>query len=636
MWEFRRGLSGKMMYFKKIRENLFKKTDAAGLSVFRMCYSLVLFFEILQQYRFSELIYNENPYVSETDFSMQHLFACWMIVLFLLFIGLFTRFAVVLNYLFTLLVFSRQHYFEYHIFGIYVGVNFLLLFIPVSKVLSLDHLLEKLKYSSVGKFYAPERRVYAVNYFAPVLIAIGLVYFDSVLFKIESPMWQKGLGMWLPASLPFAVWNDLGFLMNNEFIVKSVGYIVIAFEFAFVFLMWFKKFRVPLFLTGVLFHVGILLCFPIPWFALATIAVYLLMLPAGAWKKTGLKRKPVFNFYYDAECPLCIKTVVVIRHFDIFKRIECKSVQGSYPADAGLLKIPEEKMLLEIYSYDKKSGKVSSGYDTYVQLLIRMGYTSPLGYLMKLPLISRAGRALYKKVAAGRGVYRCTHETCNVPVFSASPGDDEPVYVSWLTRNKARRKLWKALLGIILLVQLLTSLFAACPVLLRKKLPGYTVKTENLLNRVTLPLRSAGVFFIGIKNHPLFLDAHFRDYNEIIRITCSEGGREVTLPIINDKGMPGRYIQGPFWTNFTFRVWGASFDRERFDAGIKRYLLYWLAEQKKDLFALHTFKVYVKQTDIPSDWEADFLEKQLSKPWRECGYIKLQGKNIVSSIAIDQ
>lgn len=622
-------------YFKIIKENCLKKIDATGLSVFRMFFVVILFFEILQQYKFNEILYNDNPFIYVMDFSMSHLFFCWMFVLFFLFIGLFTRFAAILNYVFAILVFSQQHRFEYHIFGIYVSMSFLLLFMPISRVLSMDSLIEKLKYSTIGKFYKQNNKVYAVNYFAPVLLGIGLVYFDSMLFKMESPMWVKGLGMWLPANLPQATWNNMTFLMNNEFLVKFMGYLVMVFEVVFVFFMWFKRFRVSLFLIGTFFHLGILICFPIPWFALATIAIYLLMLPAGIWRKIRFKsKKPTFTFYYDYECPLCIKTVVLINHFDIFGMVDCKSVQGYYSSDPLIQSIPEEKMLLEIYSIDRKRNIIYSGYDTYVKLLLKMRYTFILGYIMKIPGISHIGKRIYSKVALGRGVYRCTHETCYMPVLNEPIKDDEPYLIAWLSKGLIVRKFWKYLLLIVLIVQFSNSFFATYPVNMRKKIPFYSDSVELTLSKLAKPLRTLGVFFIGIKNHPLFLDSHFDNYTHILRITYTEKNTEITLPIINDKGMPGAYINGPFWTNYTFRVNNPKFNESMYNNGIKRYLLYWLFKNGKSITENYTFKVYVKNIEIPNDWEKDFLNKQIAKPWKNCGFINLSSGIVSSSIDI--
>ena len=74
-----------------------------------------------------------------------------------------------------------------------------LIIIPIGNSLSIDDLFLKLKHSNIGYQYKPDKKVYMANYLIPVFIGIGLVYFDSILFKYTSPMWLKGLGMWLPA-----------------------------------------------------------------------------------------------------------------------------------------------------------------------------------------------------------------------------------------------------------------------------------------------------------------------------------------------------------------------------------------------------------------------------------------------------
>ncbi|MCE3280307.1 MAG: hypothetical protein K0S44_2498 [Bacteroidetes bacterium] len=571
--------------------------------------------------------------MEKLDFNMALLFKLWMVVLFFLFIGLFTRFASILNYLFSVLVFSHQHTFEYHVFYAYVGINFLLLFMPVSKTLSIDNLLEKLKYSSVGKFYKPDGKVYAINYFAPVMVGIGLVYIDSVLFKMISPMWSKGLGMWLPANLPHAIWNNLTFFMNNEYLVKGMGYFIIVFETIFIFCMWFKYFRWTLFVFGMFIHLGILICFPIPFFALAVIAVYLLMVPVGVWNKISFKAKrPTFTFYYDYECPLCVKTVVFIRHFDIFGMIACKSVQEHFTSDPLIQDIPQEQMLLEIYGVDRKNNKIYKGYETYVQLLVRLQYTAIIGYFMKLPGIRNIGKKIYKKVASGRDVNRCTQVTCSLHVLSEPIKDNEPIMVSWLSKDVIAGSIWKSLIIVLLVIQLVCSFFSGYPSELRQRIPGYTAGTEKVILKLAKPVRNFAQGFMGITNHPVFMDSHFKGYNHILKITYTDNNKEITLPIINDQGMPGEYVRGAFWVNFTFRVNSPVFRSDKFDKGIKPYLLHWLFKNKKDLSKSYDFKIYVKEIVIPDDWEENFLNKQIAKPWKEGGSINISNGKLRSSI----
>ena len=98
--------------------------------------------------------------------------------------------------------------------------------------------------------------------------------------------------------------------------------------------------------------------------------------------------------------------------------------------------------------------------------------------------------------------------------------------------------------------------------------------------------------------------------------------------------MPGAYINGPFWTNYTFRVNNPKFNESMYNNGIKRYLLYWLFKNGKSITENYTFKVYVKNIEIPNDWEKDFLNKQIAKPWKNCGFINLSSGIVSSSIDI--
>ena len=222
---------------KNVIDNVFnEKVDAIGLSVFRMLYALVLFCETIQLFKFRHIIYDKEPFQYIGEIDVKFIFFFWFVVLGFLFLGLFTRFSTILNYIFGVIVFSSAKKFEYHIFYIYVNINFLLLFIPVSRVFSIDSLIKKIKYTSVRFQYVTDRKVQEINYLAIVFCSIALVYFDSVFLKLSSPMWMNGLGMWLPSSLPMVTWNDTSVLLNQEGLIKFLGYFVIVFEALFIFL----------------------------------------------------------------------------------------------------------------------------------------------------------------------------------------------------------------------------------------------------------------------------------------------------------------------------------------------------------------------------------------------------------------
>ena len=174
---------------------LFNKVDPIGLSIFRIAFSLILLMEVLHLFKFRSLVY-----FGMSEFNPTLLFIFWIPVILMLIVGFKTKIAAIINYIFTVIVLSSLTKYEYHGYTIYLGLSFLMLFLPLSKKISLDALLYTTSNNS-------DNKVYKVFYFAPVFLVIALVYLDSVFFKLASNMWLDGLGMWLPASLPMATWS---------------------------------------------------------------------------------------------------------------------------------------------------------------------------------------------------------------------------------------------------------------------------------------------------------------------------------------------------------------------------------------------------------------------------------------------
>ena len=148
---------------KIINEFFSKKVDAIGLAIFRMFFATILFLEIHQLYIFRHIIYDQVPFKQIGDIDVSFLFYFWFIVIIFLFLGLFTRITTIINYIFSVIIFSSAAAFEYHVFYAYVGLNFLLLFLPISRVFSLDSLLQKIKYTSLGTPFKLDRKAYLMN-----------------------------------------------------------------------------------------------------------------------------------------------------------------------------------------------------------------------------------------------------------------------------------------------------------------------------------------------------------------------------------------------------------------------------------------------------------------------------------------
>lgn len=609
-----------------IKRSYEKQIDGTGLAVFRILYSIVLLCEIATIFYFRHLIFDEIPYIKTYVIRFEIPLIIWFIsVVFILF-GLFTRGAAIINYILTLVFISTMILFEYHVFYIYLGINFILIFLPVSNCLSLDRLKTKLKYSNTKFQYKPLKEVPQLSYYVVALVAIGFVYFDSIFFKFTSETWVKGLGMWSPSSLPMITYSDTSFIMNQEYLVKFLGYLVIAFELAFIFTFFIKKFRWLIFIIGMGLHLGILIEYPIPWFALAVCAIYFVIIPVGIWKKIKIKQgHETLTFYYDQECPLCVRTKIIINHFDIFNKIEFKTVQNNAEEEPLLNDYTHDQLLDNIFSISKK-GKVFQGVDTYIQVLSNMIYTKPISWILRIPGIYHIAKKVYNYVAVNRTTERCTEDNCGYTPPVVPVPDSKVKLLENLTLKDLKLRLVTFGIILITIFQLIVSYESFV------RITHIENKVITKIFELIPPIRFVSAKFLGITNHPVFTySKHFKGYNHVIAVTYENNGKETFLPIIDEKGQPNFYITGANWVNWTFRVNGPNISMKNLKEGIQRYTAFWAGKNHIDLNDAK-FNVKVKKINVCPDWKYDHLRKQISNEWIDGGYVQWEGGKYIPYI----
>lgn len=613
----------------KIFEKLYdKKVDSIGLALFRIAYFMVLFFELIQMYYFKNLIFDRIPFVQVNEINLGIPLFVWIVCCFFLVIGLFTRAMVLLNYAFTLVFISTISTFEYHVFYTYTSVNLLCLFLPISQQLSLDRLIEKLKYSNTRFQYTPPITTTSLSYTIPIMITIGFVYFDSVFYKTVSVFWMKGLGVWLPSSFPqisiTSTSGIAGFLINNFYLTKFFGYLTLVFETVFLFLFWFKKFRTPFFIIGIGLHLGILISFPIPWFALAVVAAYFLLLPIGYYRRIGhflfKKRKTLLSFYYDQECPLCIRTKIIIEHFDIFKNIEFKSVQA-HSTDVAVKDIDYNELLNNIYSV-RANGTIQYGVDTYIRVLEALRFTFPLALILRVPGIYHLAKRIYNYIATNRIVERCTEDNCGYTPPVVPQDVDTIKILNHLTFKKIRVAGIAAGIVFISILQIFISYTSGLSNVIRDK----SGISSNPISQTMIKLSNIsnvyGKYFAGLTHHPVFMDSHFHEYDHIIAISYeSPNGEEIWLPIIDKTGSPDYYVTGPNWVKWSFRVNSpGKIPYKQFEEGVQRFTAFW-AHKNGKMTKKAKFKIHLKKIEVPKEFEYGFLERQRAKEWVDMGTI---------------
>ncbi|GAA4233973.1 hypothetical protein GCM10022291_12340 [Postechiella marina] len=623
-----------MIKITKFLKNSYKKEiDGTGLAVFRIAYAIVLLCEIAQMFYFKALIFDKIPFIDSAEINFGIPIGIWFIsVVFILF-GAFTRLATIINYLLSLILIGTIGSYEYHVFYAYMGINFLLMFMPISKCLSLDRLFLKLKYSNTTFQYNPSRKVGQIYYFIPLYVAIGLVYFDSIFVKLTAHSWLNGLGVWMPSSFPMMAQFNLSFLLNIEFLMYFLGYLTLILEFIFVFVFYKKKFRLPIFIIGTLLHIGILTTFPIPWFALTFISIYLLMVPVSFWKKifTAKVKEQDFFFYYDTECPLCVRTKITITHLDWFNKIGFKTVQFDAQDHEKLSKINTNILLDDIHSVDIK-GNVYSSVDTYIQVFKRIFYLYPLYLILKIPGIYHIAKKIYSYVAKNRDTERCTEENCgyNPPTI---PDNGKVKLLQNYTLDDLKFTFLKTIIFTFTLIQFIIILDS--PLVNNFK---ETIGVNNkIVNSVFHGLKRTTVFvtkpLFGLTTHNVFIDDyHYNGYNHIIALVYkNDKGNEQWLPIIDENGQPSYYNYGTNWRKMSFSTNNPNINSKELNKGVRDFTAFWAHKNNINLNNA-TFIIKVKKIESTNHWEKDFLSNQISQPWLDGGYVEWKNKEFHSHI----
>jgi len=583
-----------------------KKISSKGLGVFRVFFSLILLLEVFRIFRYRQLYFDPMPFLETSALSAEIPFVIWMFVLFMLIIGAFTRIMAILNYVFILIYISSIGIFEYHMDYTYTGVSFMLLFFSVSKSYSIDRLFQKLKFSNLNQIYCSKETTSVLNYWLIIFVGVGLVYLDSIFFKMGSKIWTGGLGMWYPASLPQMVIVDNQWLLNQEFLIKSLGYLTFAFEILFPFLFWVKKLRIPLLIIGVGLHLGILIEFPIPFFALGVVAVYLLMIPVCFWKILELKiqaKSASLTLFYDAECPLCMRTRIILSYFDVFKKLDFKSVQESKNTNDKLKAFSEEALLDHMHSIDK-NGKVFKGIATYKKAFLLIPIFFPLGILLHLPGVSHLANKIYNYVAVNRNVERCTAENCGfLPAPQIKERDDIKLLHNFKLKDFKIKAISLFVVGVLIL-----------QVLVNFKRPF----SNTIANSIHTNIKNASSKLLGVTQHGVFMDRHFEHFDKLYTVSFNNE----LLPFYNEFGMPQKYLRGGSWVNFNFRVnkGGRSITNNELRKGLERFISFWAYKNDVKLNNV-SFQLLKKEIDLPLNWKFNSLKNNLNSTWKVIGEI---------------
>ncbi|MCQ8126980.1 DCC1-like thiol-disulfide oxidoreductase family protein [Methylomonas rivi] len=628
------------LFASKIHTLYQQQAPATGIGLFRLLFGLITLQEILFLIYFNHLIFDPIPYM-DVEFPMIVFFLwLWAAIAFCLTIGYRCQASSIANYIFWLVFVNftpMQRDFDGGFDLFMIGANFFLIFMPTDKAFAIDGLRKKLATPFVHYAQYAAAHVSKLAYYLPVIACLGFLYFDSAIHKMFAEHWRNGLGAWLPSSMPYYISAlDMSRLLNVEPLQKLIGYTIIAFQFSFLPLFYFKLLRPLYFLIGTGLHLGITLSFNIYPFGMGMLIFYTLMMPFSWYKQLGewlRKPRPILTVFFDQQCPLCNRTVLILNHFDILHAVDFKPAQTYARQYSALDQLDDATLLTDLYALDAQD-KLYAGIDTYAQIFIAMGYTAVIGWIIKLPLVHSLAGASYRRIADNRARLNCDVSCINEPRSIFQPTLYERIFEAETAQQQKRNahKISKVLLAIILL-QLNSSLHYG--LLYRLKVDTRQSPIASVMADMSNAILMFSHTFLGITPHALYLHDHFEGYNHLLAITYLDAnGIEHWLPFVDEQGRllaPNWGRVHSMWANIAVTP---NIDELRLKKFIMKLTAFW--GKKLDLdFENTRFIIKMKKTDAPSVWEKDLRNKNLSGAWQAIGSAQWSGKEFKINLPRD-
>ena len=199
----------------------------------------------------------------------------WIFLVFavLLTVGLLTRISSVAVFL-CLVSMQQRNLFLLHGGDTFLRVaGFFLMFAPAGAALSVDRLI-RIRRGKEGDEIAP-RLPWAQRM---IQLELALMYFVSFLWKLKGNTWLEGTALYYVVHLHSIARFPVPGWMQYPPILKIGSWFALLLEFGLGVLIWFRRFRYPLLLLGLAFHLCIEYALNLPMFEWDVLTAYVLFI----------------------------------------------------------------------------------------------------------------------------------------------------------------------------------------------------------------------------------------------------------------------------------------------------------------------------------------------------------------------
>jgi len=149
--------------------------------------------------------------------------------------------------------------------------GFFLMFAPAGAAFSLDRLIaiRSRKQDAQIKPRAPwAQRI--------IQIELALLYLTSFFWKLKGHTWLNGTALYYVMHLHSIARFPLPHWIQSTAMLRAGSWFTLALEFSLGTLIWSRRFRYPLLLVGLLFHLSIEYSFNLPLFEFDVLTAYIL------------------------------------------------------------------------------------------------------------------------------------------------------------------------------------------------------------------------------------------------------------------------------------------------------------------------------------------------------------------------
>jgi hypothetical protein len=153
--------------------------------------------------------------------------------------------------------------------------GFFLMFAPAGAAFSLDRLIAIRR----GR-QDPQMKPRAPWAQRMIQIELALLYLTSFFWKLKGRTWLDGSALYYVIHLHSIARFPVPHWIQSTALLRAGSWFALALEFSLGVLIWSRRFRYPLLLLGLLFHLSIEYAFNLPMFEWDILTAYILFVDA--------------------------------------------------------------------------------------------------------------------------------------------------------------------------------------------------------------------------------------------------------------------------------------------------------------------------------------------------------------------